>query len=153
MLDEIQFKTKKTLEEIASDIGYSRPHLNNAKISGKSANKIESALRRYYAEILQNVPNGGKKETPTASEESWLKRLDILIENNRTLTTTNEKLVTAHIKLMEALSLGGSGEAFSISKETGGVVRSNPVEYLDKKEKSSVPSKDSKRGTGVLKNK
>ena len=34
LLNEIQFKTNKNLEEIANDIGYSRPYLTTIKNKG-----------------------------------------------------------------------------------------------------------------------
>jgi hypothetical protein len=55
LIDEIQFKSKLSLEEIADSIGYSRPHLNKEKLKGENK-KLEGMLREKFKEILQNVP-------------------------------------------------------------------------------------------------
>jgi hypothetical protein len=54
LLKEIQFKTGKTLEDIAKDIGYSRPYLNNVKLKG-AGEKVIGLLKEKYKGILQNV--------------------------------------------------------------------------------------------------
>lgn len=55
LLKEIQYKTGKTLEEIAADIDYSRPYLNNVKLKG-GGEKVIGILKAKYAKILQNDP-------------------------------------------------------------------------------------------------
>lgn len=49
----IQFKTGKTLKEIAEDIGVSRPYLNKVKLSGKGENILEK-LQNVFSTELQN---------------------------------------------------------------------------------------------------
>ncbi len=53
-VQRIQFETKQTLAEIAAVIGYSRPHLNKAKLSGVGEGVL-LALQKEYKGILQNV--------------------------------------------------------------------------------------------------
>jgi phage repressor protein C with HTH and peptisase S24 domain len=55
IIKKIQFKTDESLEQIALNIGFSRPHLNKAKISG-IGKKVLVALKDKYSYILQNVP-------------------------------------------------------------------------------------------------
>jgi len=64
LVDEIQFKLKCTQEDIAKRIGYSRPYLSNA-IKKNTKGKIFEAIKREFAEILQNV---SKKEYPIINE-------------------------------------------------------------------------------------
>ena len=52
IVDTIQYKTKQSLERIAENIGYSRPHLNKAKLSNEGEN-VKEALLKHYKEILQ----------------------------------------------------------------------------------------------------
>lgn len=52
LIDVIQFKKKLTLEEIADAIGYSRPYLNNAKLSGGKSKKLIGVLKAKYPEVL-----------------------------------------------------------------------------------------------------
>lgn len=66
ILNEIQFKTGKTLEEIAGEIGYSRPYLNNVKLKG-GGEKVIGILKEKYHKILQNVPRGTNGEMTTYS--------------------------------------------------------------------------------------
>ena len=52
ILDFIQVRTGKTLDEIAMDIGYSRPYLSRAKTEGSK--KVELLLRSKYENVLKN---------------------------------------------------------------------------------------------------
>ena len=70
IVDTIQYKTKQSLEQIAENIGYSRPHLNKAKLSNEGEN-VKEALLKHYKEILQNVPEGNVIEEKTTE---YLKR-------------------------------------------------------------------------------
>ena len=63
LLNEIQFRTGFTLEQIDEKVGYSRPYLNNVKIKG-GGEKLLAKLKHEYAEILQNVP----RNTPIADK-------------------------------------------------------------------------------------
>lgn len=63
LIDRIQFLTKKTLDDIAEEIGYSRPHLSNAKKKADNK-KLVGILKNKYADILQNVTSVGHLEEP-----------------------------------------------------------------------------------------
>lgn len=51
----IQYHTGENLEQIASKIGYSRPHLNRIRNSGEENDGIRTALIKSYPDLLQNV--------------------------------------------------------------------------------------------------
>lgn len=68
LLKEIQYKTGKTLEEIAADIDYSRPYLNNVKLKG-GGEKIIRILKERYSEILQNVSQETKESYQKARHD------------------------------------------------------------------------------------
>ena len=53
LVDRIQFELKLTHEQIAADIGYSRPYFTNALKKGTSK-KLINALRETYNKRLQN---------------------------------------------------------------------------------------------------
>jgi hypothetical protein len=59
LLDEIQFKTQLTLEEIAQKIGYSRPWLNKQKKSG-GGKKLVGILKEAFQDELQKDTNNNK---------------------------------------------------------------------------------------------
>ncbi len=84
ILNIIQFKTGKTLEEIAEDIGYSRPYLNNVKLQGNAPSKILGRLKDKYSEILQKVP----RETNLSEPEP-----DYLKQRRDHKNGTNEKAI------------------------------------------------------------
>lgn len=63
ILNEIQYRTGKSLEEIAEDIGYSRPYLNNVKLKG-GGEKIIGILKTKYYNVLQNVPRSTLENNP-----------------------------------------------------------------------------------------
>lgn len=64
ILNEIQYRTGKSLEEIAGEIGYSRPYLNNVKLKG-GGEKIIGILKTKYYNILHNVPRGTDEKSGT----------------------------------------------------------------------------------------
>lgn len=66
LLNHIQYKTGKTLEAIAKEIGYSRPHLNKAKLNGIEGGKIVGKLKSKYANELKDVPRFEEGETGKA---------------------------------------------------------------------------------------
>lgn len=53
LLNEIQFKTNKNLEEIANEIGYSRPYLTTLKSKGPNK-KVEQLLHSKYDNLLND---------------------------------------------------------------------------------------------------
>lgn len=82
ILNDIQFKTGKTLEEIAKEIGYSRPHLNNAK-NKKGSEKIVGILKTKYYNILQGGSTGnGRKDDPAPGYIPAEKVIQMLEEQN-----------------------------------------------------------------------
>lgn len=116
LLNTIQYKTGKSLQEIAVSIGYSRPHLNKAKLYGTGAPKIEGLLREKFRDVLQNVPqetvSAPNKETRLSGEEAWFRRLDQLIENNRMLSE-------AQLLLAEHISSGKAAKDALVLLEEG----------------------------------
>lgn len=52
LLNEIQSKTRLTLEEIAEKVGYSRPYLNQAKAKGDNP-KLLGIVRETFKDVLQ----------------------------------------------------------------------------------------------------
>lgn len=100
ILDLIQFKTKKTLEEISSEIGYSRPYLNTIKKHGGN-NKILTLLKSQYSEILHGVSKSNiavPKPTPTHGNQSpKTENLEaILAEKDKLIAQLQETIVTLH---------------------------------------------------------
>ena len=73
LLDEIQFKTHLTLEEIAKKVGYSRPWLNRQKTSG-GGKKLIGILKEAFKEELQKDTNS-KKMAIDLDLESMAKEL------------------------------------------------------------------------------
>lgn len=133
ILDIIQYKTGKSLEVIAAEIGYSRPHLNKAKLSGEIGKKMMNKLQEVYAEILQNVPrenqtNDYKKTSPSITESELMKRLDVLINSNKELAhaqllmaETTKAMAASNLLLAQKISSSkhdsGSGPSQAEDKE------------------------------------
>jgi tetrahydromethanopterin S-methyltransferase subunit G len=89
ILDELQYKTGKNLDEIADELGYSRPYLSNVKKHG-GGEKVMGRLLEYRNKILPNVPH----ET---SENSDLSKL---IASNQDLAEANKRLSKTHEELV-----------------------------------------------------
>lgn len=63
LIDEIQFKTKLTIEEIAAKVGYSRPYLNKAK--KKAGNKkLIGIIREKFQDVLLRNGNDENGHLP-----------------------------------------------------------------------------------------
>jgi transcriptional regulator with XRE-family HTH domain len=80
LIEEIQFRKKLSLEEIAKRIGYSRPYLNKEKIKGNNPSMVKR-LRKEFPEILQNVPSATMATKPPKDEtddykDKYLKSLE-----------------------------------------------------------------------------
>lgn len=95
LLKEIQYKTGKTLEEIAVEIGYSRPYLNKVKLMG-GGEKIIGILKQKYAEILQNVPRANLPEV----DKSISPDVSALIKTNQNLSESVKSLSFSHAELI-----------------------------------------------------
>jgi uncharacterized protein YeaO (DUF488 family) len=77
LVKEIQFKTDKSLGEIAKEIGYSRAYFNNEVNKGENEALLKLLQERYGSEIEQTVLHGkikaGHKVSKTAANiEDWL---------------------------------------------------------------------------------
>ena len=55
ILDLIQSRTGKTIEDIAAEIGYTRPYLSRAKAEGSK--KVELLLKEKYASVINQSQN------------------------------------------------------------------------------------------------
>lgn len=64
LLRIIQSKTDESLDTIANKLGYSRPHLNNAKNSTGNFEKVEAKLMEVYGEVLKNYTPSDKAVRP-----------------------------------------------------------------------------------------
>lgn len=92
LLNHIQYKTGKTLDEIASEIGYSRPYLNNVKLKGKAAGKIVGILKAKYINELKDVPRfEDTKVDKTHAPEATV--LEVLMQKLITLSDTTNRLL------------------------------------------------------------
>lgn len=56
MLNEVQYKTGKKLEEIAMELGYSRPYLSRMRKTGSEP--VERKIAEVYKELFTPVSNG-----------------------------------------------------------------------------------------------
>lgn len=101
LLKEIQYKTGKTLEEIASDIGYSRPYLNNVKLNG-GGGKVVGILREKYKKILQNVPREKEGSDNKEADTSLMPVLVQLMKTQNMILERQEKEVVDRVKNIEA---------------------------------------------------
>jgi hypothetical protein len=58
LVEKIQFIYKKSIEEIAISIGYTRPHLSNAMSGKRNVKNVTSALKKKYPGIQDiDVPS------------------------------------------------------------------------------------------------
>jgi hypothetical protein len=92
ILDELQYKTGKSLDEIAVETGYSRPYLSNVKKHG-GGEKVMGRLIEYRNKILPNVPH--ETGITDFNQAAIMK----LIESNRMLSDANKDLAAAHKSL------------------------------------------------------
>lgn len=129
MLDIIQYKTGKSLEEIAADIGYSRPYLNKVKLSG-SGDKVSGILKATYGEILQNVRLGEKKEVGADP-------LSIIAN----LTESNRMLAEANLILANKINSSVPASVSSSSKGKGKVLTDPTEEMQPGKQETSFAGK------------
>lgn len=81
LLNEIQLKTRLTLEEIAGEIGFSRPYLNKMKKTGGN-DKIVKLLHEKYEDILQNDTSLSDMQAQIAALKDDKKFLKKLLETN-----------------------------------------------------------------------
>jgi DNA-binding Lrp family transcriptional regulator len=94
IVNEIKYRGKLTLDDIAEKIGYSRPYLSNA-IKNNTGGKILEIIEREYSEILQKVPVQTEEETSIGA-------LYTIAKSNESLARGNEKLAEANLKLVES---------------------------------------------------
>lgn len=70
ILDLIQSRTGKTIEDIAAEIGYTRPYLSRAKVEGSK--KVELILKEKYVDVLQGKANQSQNIKQPSDLESTL---------------------------------------------------------------------------------
>ena len=56
MLNEVQFRTGKKLEEIAEELGYSRPYLSKMRKTGSEP--VEGRIKEVYKDIFNTAKSG-----------------------------------------------------------------------------------------------
>lgn len=106
LLDIIQFRTGKTLEEISADIGYSRPYLNKIKLKG-GGQKVLGILNSTFREVLQNVNKMNTKE----ADKDPLQIIANLSESNRIHAEAYLKMAEAQLILANKVNSGAFGSA------------------------------------------
>lgn len=98
LLNHIQYKTGKSLSVIAKEIGYSRPHLNKAKLNPIEGGKIVGILKTKYANELKDVPGGTGLKTQQKEDAAGVvpatEVIQILKEQNEFLRRTWEASLT-----------------------------------------------------------
>ncbi len=75
LIKEIQFKTDKTLEIIAKEIGYSRAYLTNQISKGRNDRLKAILSNKYELEIKQKVSDETNHSPVTASPANLYERL------------------------------------------------------------------------------
>lgn len=98
LLNEVQLKTRLTLEQIAQRLGYSRPYLNKMKKNGGNQ-KLEKMLKETFPEVLQNdTPPADRTDHLIQTLERTNKTLETIILANLTGVNTNLTVLTEVIK-------------------------------------------------------
>jgi hypothetical protein len=116
LLEEIQYKTKMSLEDIALRIGYSRPYLNKQK--NKGGNKaIIGHLRQEFKEILEATND----TSPPGTEEAHLKEVNKLLQKHndaleKLLHTNLTSLSTMQMVILAEIKAGLQWEARKLAK-------------------------------------
>ncbi len=103
--------------EISRVTGYSKGNVSS--YLNKSNVPSEKFIKAVYAAFKKssiNVPHENKEKAPDT--DSWLQRLDKLIESNErlskaneSLTQINQEIVAAHLKMLEKINSGETGKA------------------------------------------
>lgn len=92
LLNHIQYKTGKTLDEIAQEIGYSRPYLNNVKLKGAGGGKVVGVLKSKYVNELRDFSH--EKSNLAASQNNGeISLLETLMAKLITVTDTTNRLL------------------------------------------------------------
>lgn len=101
LLKEIQYKTGKTLQEIADEINYSRPYLNNVKLKG-GGGKVVGVLKEKYKKILQNVPRATEEKPKPGKDGDLMPVLVQLMTTQNRILERQEVEVVDRVKNIEA---------------------------------------------------
>lgn len=97
-MNEVQLKTRLTLEQIAERLGYSRPYLNKMKKKGGNQ-KLEKLLKETFPEILQNdTPPIDRTDHLIQTLERTNKTLETIILANLTGVNTNLNVLNEVVK-------------------------------------------------------
>lgn len=156
IVDQLFTELKKrgvSVPKFAETVGIPKDRIYKWRVQGTTP-KAED-MRKIELWISDREMDVYPKKETSLTDKDWLERLDVLIQNNRTLTATNEKLVDAHIRFIEKINSNEPAAASDVSQvpKQGAAVRPDPVEYLDNKERNSGQSKGSKKGSEASKNK
>lgn len=86
-LNIIQFKTNKSLDEIAEIIGRTRPYLSSAKKKGKPESLV-GRLKMHFPEELQEITFGNNSSINETGLITEGELIDIIIQNNAMLSVS-----------------------------------------------------------------
>jgi hypothetical protein len=81
IIKKVQYKTGKSLDDIAKDIGYSRPHLSKEKKKGDNEHLLQVLKTKYY-NILQEVPQETSGTVPAKDLIQVLKDQNEFLRRN-----------------------------------------------------------------------
>lgn len=141
LLNHIQYKTGKSLSVIAKEIGYSRPHLNKAKIEGVEGGKIIGILKTKYAKELEDVPrfedqNQSEKRTDQPNMlEVLMQKLIVLSDTTNRLLERQEKGLLQKVDKMDANlnAVAAQTEKIDYELESGRITVLRALSRLEKK--------------------
>lgn len=161
LLDEIQFKSKKSLEEIAKDIGYSRPYLNAIKYNQDSSHdKVIGKLKESYKEILQKNTGSVSADLIIQAIIKLAENQDKIINTNSEAVATNKILAEANLLLSKRLSSSDIGLTSSPYQGEGnnqqhGIEQDRPLPAppSGKKESHSRVKSGKQKDSGSVRNK
>ena len=86
-LNIIQYKTNKSLEEIAEIIGMTRPYLSSAKKKGTPISLVER-LKTHFPKELQEITFGNKSPINVTGSISEGELIDLILQNNAMLSVS-----------------------------------------------------------------
>lgn len=154
LVEEIQFRKKWTVAQVAESIGYSRVHLTREyKKQGRS--ELEDLLLAKHGKMLQNVSHEKIKEEHLSAAGVNITLADYIAEIKQQKQFLQEllsqKMSGVENRLTEirdALNLDES-DVTSSSLKGSKIVSSDPTEILGTSKKSSSKISNRKKGTAV----
>lgn len=141
LLNHIQYKTGKSLSVIAKEIGYSRPHLNKAKLNPIEGGKIVGILKTKYVNELEDVPRFESitiekqhKPEPSLLEALMQKLITVTDTTNRLLERQEKQLLDKVDNIDTNLNLvSAQTQKISLELESGRMVALMALSRLEKK--------------------